>query len=346
MPVTSSSQCLYVGIRSHGTTSFLRSEAMQLVFPRLSWDLIDTDQIFQKQSRLWKSLAFRFRAGRAVAAVNRDVLIRLSDRRYKVTWVDKGVLLYPETVRRLRECSEKLIYYTPDTSFLHNQSRFFERTIQLYDLVVTTKSPELPMFLKRIPEQKLLLTTQSFDSRLHRPRHAFAEKKRAAVLIGLCEPSRTRCVEALLERGIPVNVGGQGWTGFARRYRNHPAFQFVGDRVFGEQYAEMLSQAWVGLGMLTRRFQELHTTRTFEIPACGTVLATPDNKEIRSIFNADEALFFSSTEDLGDQIQRLFADPERAECVAAAGMRRVHFGCYDNDGLVKDVFARLGPEFD
>lgn len=42
-------------------------------------------------------------------------------------------------------------------------------------------------------------------------------------------------------------------------------------------------------GALSRRFPERHTTRTFEIPACGTVLITEWNEEI-SVFLGEKSV--------------------------------------------------------
>jgi hypothetical protein len=169
--------------------------------------------------------------------------------------------------------ASRLVYYTPDTSFLHNRSRFFNRTISLYDRVVTTKSLELSEFQRLLSPEKLILTTQSYDQRLHFPRVSFARKRPEAVMIGLCEPAREECVASLLDAGVPVRIGGRGWHGFLRRRQRDVNLFFEGDSVFGDHYAEVLSRASIGLGLVTRRFAELHTTRTFEIPACGTALA-------------------------------------------------------------------------
>ena len=42
-------------------------------------------------------------------------------------------------------------------------------------------------------------------------------------------------------------------------------------------------QKWPG-GLLAKWVPELHTTRTFEIPACGTALVTERNSETALVF--------------------------------------------------------------
>ena len=331
----------YIGIRTAGTTSRLRSDALQRALPA-AWVMIDTDVPFRSAARIWRSLAFRFRFGPAVQAMKRYVRQQLPAEKYDLIWVDKGVCLSPATIRCLRACSKCLVYYTPDTSFLHNRSRFFDKTAGLYDLVVTTKSLEAERFQSLIGSQRLLLPTQSYDNALHYPRVPFSQKRPEAVFIGLCEPDREDCVQALLQAEVPVRVGGVGWDFFLQRNQRNPLLTFAGHAVFGEAYARTLSAASVGLGLLTRRFPELHTTRTFEIPACGTVLATERTTETARFFNSGQALFFTDYQQLGRQISELLQNPVELQQIAAAGQDAVVSGGYDNDSMVRQVLQRCG----
>ena len=332
---------LYVGVRKAGTTSQLRSEALVRSLPGCDWTLIDTAVPFAKTGRLWRSMASRLKLGPAIRSVNDYLLVNLPDRKFDLIWIDKGVFLWPSTVQQLRRRVSRLVYYTPDTSFLSNQSRFFEKTIKLYDLVVTTKSLELNEFLRRIEPRRLLLVTQTYDRQLHYPRCRFEDKRREAVLIGLCEPSRERLVRGLLEAGIPVCVGGHGWQRFVHACGFRLPLTYLGPEVFGEMYAEAISRASIGLGMLTQRFPELHTTRTFEIPACGTALATPATVETRSIFQPDEAIFFEDKAELLAKIWALWKDVDELKRISLAGLERVKRGGFDNDSLIVRVLGKL-----
>ena len=335
-------RCLYIGIRTQGTTSRLRSDALVRALPGALFSEVDTDVPFNSAYRIWRSLAFRCRWGPAVQAINHYVLDRLPTQAVDLIWVDKGVCLWPSTVARLRQLATHLVYYTPDTSFLHNRSRFFEQTLSLYDRVVTTKSLELSEFRRLMDPRKLILTTQSYDQWLHYPRVSFEEKRQEAVLIGLCESAREDCVANLLAAGVPVRIGGRGWEGFLRRHQRDVNLFFEGDVVFGDHYAQVLSRAAIGLGLVTKRFAELHTTRTFEIPACGTALATEQNPEIDRVFRAGDAVFFKDSGDLSAQCVQLLQHPEQLRQVTERGFRRVlESGCH-NDAIVGQVLESLG----
>ncbi len=315
-------RALYIGILSEGTTSKLRFDSLQRIKGDWDWEGLDTDRPFKASSRISRSLAFRLRIGGAVRAINRAVVDRVSRDQFDLIWVDKGVYLWPTTVKLLRQQAAKLVHYTPDTAFLNNHSRLFNATIDLYDLLVTTKSFEQYYYQRLVPPERVMLTTQSYDGNLHRPRCEFAEKRHEAVFVGLCEPDREVCLDQLLQRGIPVRLGGHGWGPFVRRHQNQQLLSFESERVFGDRYAEMLSQATVGLGLLTKRFGELHTTRTFEIPACGTVLATEANGETSQLFEQDEAIFFADYAELADTLKQRWQTPALFESMARADCRK------------------------
>ncbi len=336
------SRGLYVGILTHGTTSQLRASTLRELLPSTEWTQLDTDIPFLSCPRWARSLAFRLRVGPAIQRINEYAISQLGSSDYDIAWVDKGTCLLPATIRRIRDQSRRLIYYTPDTSFLANQSRFFNRTITLYDLVVTTKSFELAEFQRRIPADRIELVTQSFDHRLHFPRCRFSDKRREVVLVGLCEPNREQVVRALLDAKVPVRLAGKGWAPFCHTHRNCEHLQFSGEGLFGEAYADALSRASIGLGLLTKRFPERHTTRTFEIPACGTALATEGNEETRQIFDSNSAIFFRDVDDLVQSCCDLLNARDRLEQITTAGYTTVMNGRFSNNSVIRRILVQVG----
>lgn len=338
-------KALYIGIQTPGTTSALRGDSLSALLPTADWKHIDTDSVFRDQPRWARSMAFRFRMGPAVAAVNDLVKRNVNTQRFDLVWIDKAVYLRPETVRHLRQQTELLIHYTPDTAFFANQSRFFNQTLPLYDRVVTTKSFELDQYLSFIPEERITLTTQSFDETRHHPAIPFAEKRREVVLIGLHEADRERCVSELIGHDVPVAVGGHGWERFSRRQRTNQFFRYLGPRIFGKAYTSALGEGMIGLGLLTKRFPELHTTRTFEIPACGTALATERNKETSRFFGDNEAIFFEDYRALATKIARLLDDLPALERLTNAGLKRVTEGSFSNLAVLRGILKATGVKF-
>lgn len=314
----------YVGILTDGSTSRMRAKCLRELRPEWNWEWLDTDEPMTESARLWQSLAYRFQAGPAVRRLNEAVNDWVSGKSLDLLWVDKAIFLYPQTMRRLRKAARRLVHFTPDTAFHANRSRYFNRTMELFDLLVTTKSFEVDEYRRRVRRDKILLTTQGYDANVHYSRNGDEIRRREAIFIGLAEPDRERCIETLLERGIPVRIGGRGWDSFMRKWQSSSLLQFAGTDVFGTQYAQLLSESWVGLGLLSKRFPELHTTRTFEIPACGTILATERTAETETFYSSNEAIFFDNFAELAEHVSSVLDYPiDRLSRIADAGRNRV-----------------------
>lgn len=331
----------YIGILEPGSTSRMRALALRDLTPGMEWDWIDTYPPMRDSAPVWRSLAFRYHRGKTVGAINELVAKRVARIRYDLVWIDKGVFLERSTVELVRRAARRLVHYTPDTAFHANRSRHFNASLPLFDLAITTKSFELDEYHRRIGAGRTLVTTQGYDKSVHYPRVPDSARRREAVFVGLAEPAREGCIATLLNCGIPVRLAGHGWGSFVRRRRNQSLLTFEGDEVFGDDYARMLSSAWIGLGLLSKRFPELHTTRTFEIPACGAVLATERNAETRKFLAGDEALFFENSDDLASGVIRLFSE-DGTDALAAmgrAGRHRVERDGRDNKSILRTVMA-------
>ena len=202
-------KALYVGILTEGTTSRMRADTLRRLLPNTDWTMVDTDAKFRDAHRILKTLAFRLRYGPLVKYVNRQIAEQVDNIQYDLIWVDKGVYLWRKTVARLRQLTKRLVHFTPDTAFYANQSRHFNATVPLYDLLVTTKSFEVDKYLQRLDKKQLMVTTQAYDASIHKSPGSAFEKRRAVVFIGLNEPYREKCMDILLTSGIPIRLGGK-----------------------------------------------------------------------------------------------------------------------------------------
>lgn len=318
----------------------MRAEWLREITPSWKWTWIDTDPPLEEGARVWRSLAYRYQTGRAVKAINDKVSNDIppsSD----LVWVDKAVFLNRKTMARIRKSAKRLAHFTPDTAFGANSSRHFNASLPLFDLAITTKSFEMGLYRDRISSDRILLTTQGYDPTVHYPRFGDESRRREAAFVGLAEPDRERCVAALVDRGIPVRLAGRGWSALVQQFAGNPLLMFEGEACFGNAYAEVLSRAWIGIGLLSKKFPELHTTRTFEIPACGAILATESTVETSKFYGEGDALFFRSHDELARSIEDLFMKSDAAlSRIATAGRLRVAEGRYDYPAILSDALSR------
>lgn len=340
-------KAVYIGTLTPGSTSRMRAEQLRHLNPSVEWEWIDTDAVMLASPRIWQSAAYRLKSGKAVQRINDAVVKAIAKKKFDLAWVDKAIFLRPPTVRRLRQASAFMVHFTPDTAFHAGRSKHFEKTASLYDVLVTTKSFDVPEYLKLVGRDTVHLTTQGFDVDVHFPRNTVPQRRKEVVFVGLAEPDRERCITTLLKHGISVRLAGVGWDGFLKRNAQDDHLKFEGESAFSDRYAELFSHSWIGLGLLTKRFRELHTTRTFEIPACGAVLATEVTSETERFFSPDEAIFFRDYEDLAKRVVELFKPGNEGilASIASGGRRRVHGDGRDYRNILQAALTdpRLEP---
>ena len=336
---------LYIGQYSEGTTSKMRADTINRLLQPKVFDIVDTNIPFFETPHLWRTFGFRFKKGPLIEKINSFILLKLNHSttilNYDLIWVDKGIFLNRKVVDLLKEKSNKLVHFTPDMAFYENKSTLFNESISLYDFLITTKSEEREFYLKRIGANKLIITTQGFDSSIHCKVTKFKDKKDALSFVGLCESHREQVIQKLIERGIKVLLAGKGWKNFVRRNKRNPHLEYFGEGLFSNDYASFISSTKLGLGLMSKRFPELHTTRTFEIPACGTALLTERNLETTKFFADDEVIFYNDLDDMIDKINYFLEHPRELESLSKKGKKKVITDKYDYESILGDILKSV-----
>ena len=328
---------LYIGQYTLGTTSRMRGEALKAIIKPTIFEVIDANIPFFKTHRLLRSFGFRHKKGALINNINKYIVAALNDETYDLIWVDKAVFLTPKTTALLRSRASKLVHFTPDPAFTFHKSRLFLKSLSYYDFLVTTKSYELEHYYKYIKTEKVLYATQGFDAKLHKPsKHPFS-KKEGFVFIGHYEDQRGEVLEKLLQNDIKITLAGIKWHQFAKKHQNNPNLIYLGDGVYGEDYVKTLQKAKMAWGALSKWVPELHTTRTFEIPACGTALVTERNLETQSFFKDDEAIFYTNENDLIEKITFFMNNDKPLEVLTKKGASRAVTSAYDYNAILKTI---------
>lgn len=334
---------LFIGQCELGSTSRVRCELLcDIALNDL--DIIDVSLAINSTNKLMRSLGWRFFIGPLVWKINRMVHFAILEpgKYYKLIWIDKGVFIHPTVLRKLKKSTNLLVHYTPDTAFLDNNSRFFKSGIDCYDFLITTKLFELEYYFQRVSKQKIIYLSQGYNSFVHYPRTAFANKSNTITFIGLYEPYRAMVIHFLVVNGFNILLGGFGWTDFLKtNIQFGSRINFLGEKIINEQYSEAISKSKFALGFLSKKFPEMHTTRTFEIPASGTCLITEANEEINSFFTDEECLKYIDLDDLLKKINFFLNNPKKLESVILAGSQRVRRDMRDYQHQMKHLIGLI-----
>ncbi len=332
---------LYVGQYSHGTTSKMRADKISAIVRAEIFDVIDIHIPFYNTNKLWRSLGFRYKKGPLIGNVNRYVLSKFKKIKYDLIWVDKGIFLKEKVIKMFRNHATKMVHFTPDPAFTYHKSALFNSSLPYYDFLITTKSYELDFYNKHVSPSKVIYTTQGFDKEIHKKSENDFKAKKSLVFIGHHEKERESVIRKLLENNIPVTLAGIKWENFANAHKTNSNLNYLGKGVYGDDYVRQLQNARIGWGAISKWIPELHTTRTFEIPACGTALLTERNKETTSFFNEGEVIFYDNETDLIKKINIFLNDEEALELISAKGYEKVHQAGYDYEAILKNVLKTV-----
>jgi len=327
---------VYIGQYGEGSTSRMRGENLRTILQDAVFEVVNIDEPIFRTNALFRSLGWRYHKGPLLGNVAKYIRQKVSGH-YDLVWVDKGVFIDAPVLDGIKGALK--VHYTPDTGIVFNRSDAFFRSIPVYDYCITTKSFEMDAYREKGARQ-MLFCTQGYDVRIHRPYIPF-EKKDGVVFVGHCEPARESILARLLEDNIRVTLAGPNWERFAAKYRNKSGLSYIGKGVYGEDYGKLLSSGLVGLGLLSRWFPERHTTRTLEIPACGTALATERNEDTTAIFREGEAMFYTDEQELIEKIRFALNDRPYLRTVTEKGHQRVRNGDFDYISILRGLLQNM-----
>src|SRR4051812_35517209 len=124
---------VYVGQIYQGSTCLHRLKAMR----ELGHDLtpVNESTFLRPLGRVLEHARFRLALGPGIASFNHAVLATAQEIKPDCVWIDKGISVWPKTVRRLHEMT-KVVHYNPDDPFGQYKLgwRLFMKALPEYDL--------------------------------------------------------------------------------------------------------------------------------------------------------------------------------------------------------------------
>ena len=264
---------------------------------------------------------------------NDSIKFFVKTNKYDIVWIDKGVIINPETLLFIKKFSPdtKIVSYSPDNMALrHNQSQNYIECIPLYDVHFTTKSYIIEE-MKRLGAMRIYFTNKLYEPRFHYPRNLTDDEiKRLGGdvgFIGMWEKERCESILYLAEHGIHVKVYGSGkWN----RYKNVPNLT-INPGVFSEDYPKALQAFKISLCFLRKMNFDQQTSRTMEIPACGGFMLAERTTEHLALFKeGKEAEFFSTNEELLKKCRYYLLHDDERRRIAKAGNLRCRESGYSN----------------
>jgi hypothetical protein len=330
---------LFIGPCENGSTTSMRYQALCDIYGKDKIRLINTAVASLETNRIWRSIGWRFKIGPFITKINSLIESEIPKYPLDLVWIEKGVFIKPRTILLLRSTTNTLLHYTPDPAFLYHKSRFFEKSIIHFDHCVTTKSFELELYKKR-GAKNIIFCTQGYDSSVHRPQHTIDEKIYDVCFIGHYEKEREVILQEIVDSGLILALAGIKWNKFVKRNQSKNNLCYFGNHLAGMEYSNVISKSKIGLGLLSQWIPEKHTTRTFEIPACGTTLITEFNSETSVFFNSESVLFFKKEFEILDLIIKTI-NSNSYENISQKGFKTVTEGNFTHLAIMNEIINKI-----
>jgi len=254
------------------------------------------DIVYRYHSKnIFNKILYKIGLSKVLKRVNQQLIKEATLIRPEAILVFKGMELYPQTLKALKQQGFFLCNYNPDHPFIlagpGSGNKNVTRSVGLYDLhfcynSILQKNIEknyniptayLPFgYELSIEEYKIISTVGELAK---------------ACFIGNPDKTRVELLSALAEDGIELDVYGHGWD--KTRLRNKSNVQLY-DAVYRLEFWRKIRQYRVQLNIFRIHNEGSHNMRTFEIPAAGGVQLAPYSQEQRFFFKENQEIFFYS----------------------------------------------------
>jgi hypothetical protein len=154
-------------------------------------------------------------------------------------------------------------------------------------------------------------------------------------------PERGPFMLDLLRAGVPLRIFGPRWS----RAPEYPLLSgVVADRYMDDaEYVGAIAEARIALALLSRGNRDLHTTRSLEIPAIGTLLLAERTADHAAMYrDGEEAVLWDDAAECARGCLSLLADPGRVAAIAAAGRARLLRNGHLNETVLATILACAG----
>ncbi|MFC5385281.1 glycosyltransferase [Aquamicrobium segne] len=243
----------------------------------------------------------------------------------------KGIGITPDLLRQIRALGVCTMMYYPDVAFNHRGVSV--ESFNEYDLFITTKTFQLEYLENMLGSEHVTYVPHGYSSSVHRPVFDCTSEESYHIDLlysGNHSPYKQRWLEetlAILPEEISVEIVGNRWA----RHGSAGVLARCGmpGAQMGVAYARAIQTARINIaihfGPTASGWEDLVSTRTFEIPACKGFMLHIDNDEVREFFKPGEEIdVFSTPEELADKVRFYLARPElRAQMIERAYARCV-----------------------
>ena len=299
-------------------------------FRALGWDVAEVDVlkfVIRGERKLTRAAA-RLLWNNSIAEYNAEILRQAELNRVEIFLTLKGVNVTRATIERLRANGTRVVVFYPDVMFDH--AGVDAETLAQSDLIVTTKSYHATYLDRLVGPQRHAFVHHGYCPSAHSRRHKAGHipYRWDIGFIGNASPHKAAYLDAVAQ-AFPDQrfaIIGNGWTGLAAG--TPLARHVIGAPLIGDYFARAIEETRINLAIHhgevgADKWQDLTSTRTFEIPAAGGFMLHVDNDETRALYEVSRDIDVFTTEaQLIERIGHYLEHEDKRAAIAEAGHAR------------------------
>lgn len=308
--------------------------------------IINVDSTFKKLSYIERAYRKIFSTPfiSRIEQFNQEIIRKIDEINPQVLFAAKGLWIKAETIKYAQSKGVITVHWHPDDAFnRENSSKILDASLSIYDLIVTPKSFNVNEY-KEVGAKKVIYLPYSYDSSIHYPVKLSKDDYKIygndLTFVGAMREKRVNELEYVYNNDFNMKIWGTGWEKLSNNYSFKECCTCK--PVYAEQMSKVFQSSLIVLGFLNAENRDLHTARTFEVPACKGFLLAERTVEHEEFFEeGKEAEFFSNLDELVEKCRYYTSKPNEAEKVALNGYNKVVKMNATYEDRAKQILAEL-----
>ena len=278
--------------------------------------------------------------------INQRLYQGIFQRAPDLIWIDQGPFIGPGCLQKLSTIGVPIVNYTVDDPFGPRDGLrfyYFRRAVTFYNLLAVVRKVNV-VEAKQAGARDVIQVWRSADEVAHAPRtlnqqelHQYASK---VAFIGTWMPERGPFMAELVRQNIPLSIWGDNWQKSTEWQLLKPYWR--GPGLFDDlSYSAAILSAKICLGLLSKGNRDLHTHRSLEIPALGSVLCAERTEEHLALYEEGvEAVFWNNAAECAEICKALLANDERRKEIARRGHERALRNNHFNEPVLASIIEK------
>ncbi len=267
---------------------------------------------------------------------------QLTGQHFDICYVDGGEWVTPKVIQLLRQYADVVINYNIDDPYGSRdgaRSKAYRQSVPYYDLMVVVREENISE-AKKLGAKNVMHVYRAADEMNHAPRELTEQDHQKwdseVLFLGTWMPERGAFLLSLIQQGVPLTIRGGRW----QKAPEWPQLQsyWKGGSIAGDDYAKAIQCAKVNIGLLSKGNRDLHTTRSAEIPAIGSLFCAERTRDHLAMYQEGvEALFWQDAKECAEMCKFALENEPRRREIAHAGHARLRKNGHYNEPTAQQI---------